>query len=58
LVATHSNVWNLSQSTRNLTDKQLDAIRDSDGMVGLNFAVAFLREERWPKRRHGVVGHG
>lgn len=45
LVATHSNVWNLSQSTRNLTDKQLDAIRDSDGMVGLNFAVAFLRED-------------
>ncbi|MFM2031828.1 MAG: hypothetical protein RLZZ297_593 [Chloroflexota bacterium] len=45
LVATHSNVWNLSQSTRNLTDKQLDAIRDSDGMVGLNFAVVFLRED-------------
>lgn len=45
LVATHSNVWNLSQSTRNLTDKQLDAIRDSQGMVGLNFAVVFLRED-------------
>jgi membrane dipeptidase len=45
LVATHSNVWNLSQTTRNLTDKQLDAIRDSDGMVGLNFAVVFLRED-------------
>lgn len=45
LVATHSNVWNLSQSTRNLTDKQLDAIKDSDGMVGLNFAVVFLRED-------------
>ena len=45
LVATHSNVWNLSQSTRNLTDKQLDAIKESDGMVGLNFAVVFLRED-------------
>jgi membrane dipeptidase len=45
LVATHSNVWNLSQTTRNLTDKQLDAIKDSDGMVGLNFAVVFLRED-------------
>ena len=38
-------MWNLSQTTRNLTDKQLDAIRDSDGMVGLNFAVVFLRED-------------
>ncbi len=45
LVASHSNVHALCPSTRNLTDKQLDAIRDSDGMVGLNFAVAFLRED-------------
>ncbi|NJN18180.1 MAG: membrane dipeptidase [Oscillochloris sp.] len=45
LVATHSNVHALSQVSRNLTDKQLDAIRDSDGMVGLNFAVSFLRED-------------
>lgn len=45
LVATHSNVHNLSATSRNLTDKQLDAIKASDGMVGLNFAVAFLRED-------------
>lgn len=45
LVATHSNAHALCASTRNLTDKQLDAIRDSDGMVGLNFAVSFLRED-------------
>lgn len=45
LVATHSNVHALCASTRNLTDRQLDAIRDSDGMVGLNFAVSFLRED-------------
>jgi membrane dipeptidase len=45
LVATHSNVHALCQSSRNLTDKQLDAIRESDGMVGLNFAVSFLRED-------------
>jgi membrane dipeptidase len=45
LVATHSNVHALCPSTRNLTDRQLDAIRDSDGMVGLNFAVGFLRED-------------
>jgi membrane dipeptidase len=45
LVATHSNAWALCRSARNLTDKQLDAIRESDGMVGLNYAVAFLRED-------------
>ncbi|MGI8909906.1 MAG: dipeptidase [Rubrobacteraceae bacterium] len=45
LVATHSNAHALCPSTRNLTDLQLDAIRDSDGMVGVNFAVAFLRED-------------
>ena len=45
LVATHSNAHALCPASRNLTDGQLDAIRDSDGMVGVNFAVAFLRED-------------
>jgi len=45
LVATHSNAHALCPTTRNLTDRQLDAIRDSDGMVGVNFAVGFLRED-------------
>jgi membrane dipeptidase len=45
LVATHSNAHALSPSSRNLTDRQLDAIRESDGMVGLNFAVSFLRDD-------------
>lgn len=45
LVATHSNAHALCASTRNLTDAQLDAIRDSDGMVGVNFAVSFLRAD-------------
>jgi membrane dipeptidase len=45
LVATHSNAYTLSPSARNLTDRQLDAIRASDGMVGLNFHVGFLRAD-------------
>ena len=45
LVATHSNVHALSNSARNLTDRQLDMIRESKGMVGLNFAVGFLRAD-------------
>jgi membrane dipeptidase len=45
LIATHSNAHALSPHSRNLTDKQLAAIRDSGGMVGVNFAVSFLRED-------------
>jgi len=45
LVATHSNAWAVSPSTRNLTDRQLGQIRDSGGMVGINFATVFLRED-------------
>lgn len=45
LVATHSNAHAVCPSTRNLTDRQLDAIKESDGMVGVNFGIAFLRED-------------
>lgn len=45
LVATHSNAHVICPHSRNLTDAQLVAIRESDGMVGLNFAVAFLRDD-------------
>src|SRR5262245_51224905 len=45
LVATHSNAHALCPSSRNLTDAQLDAIGASGGVVGINFAPAFLRED-------------
>ena len=45
LVASHSCAHALSPSSRNLTDRQLHVIRDSGGLVGLNFAVSFLRED-------------
>lgn len=45
LVATHSNAHAITPSSRNLTDRQLDAIRESKGMVGLNFATLFLRPD-------------
>jgi membrane dipeptidase len=45
LVATHSNAWELCKLPRNLTDKQLDAIKASDGMVGVNFVVMLARED-------------
>jgi membrane dipeptidase len=45
LVATHSNAHALCPSARNLTDRQLAAIAESGGVVGLNFATAFLRPD-------------
>jgi membrane dipeptidase len=45
LVATHSNAHALCPASRNLTDRQLNAISDSNGMVGVNFAVGFLCED-------------
>jgi membrane dipeptidase len=45
LVATHSNVWNLCQLPRNLTDRQLDAIKESGGVVGLNLVTALARAD-------------
>ena len=45
LVATHSNAWAICPSPRNLTDKQLAAVKESNGVVGLNFHVGFLRPD-------------
>jgi membrane dipeptidase len=45
LVATHSCAHAISSTTRNLTDKQLDAIRESDGVVGVNFSVNDVRPD-------------
>lgn len=48
LVATHSNAHAVSASSRNLNDGQIKAVRDSGGVIGLNFATGFLREDgRW-----------
>lgn len=71
LVATHSNAHAITPSSRNLTDDQLRAIRDSGGLVGLNFATVFLRPDGrsdpdmdWdPMLRHldhliGILGEG
>lgn len=45
IVASHSNVHAICASSRNLTDKQLDAIKESGGLVGINFFVGFLRPD-------------
>jgi membrane dipeptidase len=45
LIASHSGAHALCAATRNLTDEQLDAIGASGGLVGVVYAVNFLRED-------------
>jgi membrane dipeptidase len=45
LVASHSGAHALCPSSRNLTNEQLDAIGTTGGLVGIVFAVAFLRAD-------------
>src|SRR5258708_40239210 len=45
LVATHACAHSICPSTRNLTDRQLDAIRESNGVVGFNLSVNDVRPD-------------
>jgi membrane dipeptidase len=45
LIASHSCMHRLCPNSRNLTDRQLAAIKASNGVVGINFAPAFLRAD-------------
>lgn len=45
LVATHSNAHALCPAARNLTDAQLAAVRETNGVVGVNFSVTELRQD-------------
>jgi membrane dipeptidase len=45
IVVSHAAVYTLSPSPRNLTDDQLMAVGESGGIVGVNFARAFLRKD-------------
>jgi membrane dipeptidase len=45
LVASHSGVHSICPASRNLTDRQLDAIGASGGLAGIVFATPFLRPD-------------
>jgi len=45
IVATHSNAHAICPHSRNLTDVQLSAIRETGGIVGANFEGAFIRSD-------------
>jgi membrane dipeptidase len=45
LVASHSGAHAVAAASRNLTDAQLDAIGETDGLVGIVYATAFVRPD-------------
>src|SRR4051812_16641742 len=45
LVASHAGAHRVAAASRNLTDRQLDAIADSGGLVGIVFATVFTRAD-------------
>jgi membrane dipeptidase len=45
LIASHSGAHAIAPASRNLTDAQLDAIGASGGLVGVVFAVGFIRAD-------------
>ena len=45
LIASHSNAHALTTVARNLTDKQIDAVKESKGIIGLNYATTMLRPD-------------
>jgi membrane dipeptidase len=45
VVVSHAAAHTISPASRNLTDRQLDALKDSEGLVGVVFASQFLRSD-------------
>jgi membrane dipeptidase len=56
-VASHANAHARVPSARNLTDRQLDCLKERDGLVGLNLSVPDLRRDckRVPDTPLGAV---
>lgn len=50
VVTTHSSAHAICPTTRNLTDDQLLAVRDSNGLIGVNFEVSATRPDGYDER--------
>jgi len=57
IVATHSNSYTICPHRRNLTDEQFGIIRDSGGIVGVNFYPPFLNKNEDAASLDDVVRH-
>lgn len=57
IIASHSNARALCNSLRNLTDEQLKAIRDVNGVVGLNSYKNFVDENKDKQNIDRAIDH-
>ncbi|PIE21197.1 MAG: hypothetical protein CSA66_00040, partial [Proteobacteria bacterium] len=57
LIATHTGVCGVKRHWRNLDDRQLRAIADTGGTIGVIFATNFLRPRGGPRDADVVVDH-
>lgn len=57
LLATHAGVDGVRPHWRNLTDRQLGAIADTGGTVGIIFSTAFLKRRGGPQDAGMVLEH-
>ncbi len=57
LIATHTGVSGVKPHWRNLDDRQVKAIADSGGVVGVIFAAQFLRVRGGPRDSDMVLDH-
>lgn len=57
IIASHSNAKKLCDNVRNLTDEQLKAIRDLNGVVGLNSYKGFIDEDKNRQNIERAIDH-
>ncbi|MBQ7810635.1 MAG: membrane dipeptidase [Clostridia bacterium] len=57
IIATHSNSYSLCPHKRNLTDEQFEIIKNSGGVVGINFYPPFLNPDDSKASVNDVIKH-
>jgi len=57
IVASHSNCYNLCPHLRNLKDKQIKALADRGGVIGVTFVPEFLTKAKREANIEDVIGH-
>ena len=57
IIATHSNSYSLCQHKRNITDEQFEMIKNSGGLIGVNFYPPFLNSAPEKATIKDVIKH-
>lgn len=57
IIASHSNCKSICDVPRNLTDEQLKAISEKNGVVGINICKSFVSENENDQTIEGLVKH-